>query len=402
MSNGYGELQLSPRTLAGATILQIVPALREEPVARTAVNVAHALLQFGARAMIAADDGPLVAELKSFGGEWVPLANATINPFKLRKNAQTLERLIAHERIDIIHAQSIGGAWSAQMAAAQIAVWLVTTLPDVPPVSGLRAFWASALARGDRVISPSSFAAAPVMERYDLPRERITVIPRGIDTAAFDPATVAPERIEALLKAWRIRPGERVVLAPGRVAPWNGQILLPDIARALLDSGARNFVIVVVGENHRYRKYARMVLKQAQEHGIHAVLRLAGHCRDMPAAFAAAEVVVVPAIEAPLLGRVVAQAQAMGRPVVTADTGILPEHVVTPPEMPEDVRTGWVAKRGDPIEFARALAVALSLDERAYQAMSARARQFAEYMFSPDSVAVATRAVYTSLLARDT
>ena len=402
MSNGYGESQLSTRTLAGATILQIVPTLREEPVARTAINVAHALLQFGARAMIAAGDGPLVAELKSFGGEWVPLVNATINPFKLRKNAQTLERLIAHERIDIIHAQSIGGAWSAQMAAAQIAVWLVTTLPDVPPVSGPRAFWASALARGDRVISPSSFAAAPVMERYDLPRERITVIPRGIDTAAFDPATVAPERIEALLKAWRIRPGERVVLAPGRVAPWNGQIMLPDIARALIDSGARNFVIVIVGENRRYRKYARAVLKQAQEHGIHAVLRLAGHCRDMPAAFAAAEVVVVPAVEAPLLGRVVAQAQAMGRPVVTADTGILPEHVVTPPEMPEDVRTGWVVKRGDPIEFARALSVALSLDDRAYQAMSARARQFAEYMFSPDSVAVATRAVYTSLLARDT
>jgi hypothetical protein len=33
--------------------------------------------------------------------------------------------------------------------------------------------------------------------------------------------------------------------------------------------------------------------------------------------------------------------------------------------------------------------------------MSARARQFAQYMFSPESIAVATRAVYTSLLARD-
>jgi hypothetical protein len=33
--------------------------------------------------------------------------------------------------------------------------------------------------------------------------------------------------------------------------------------------------------------------------------------------------------------------------------------------------------------------------------MSLRARQFAEYMFSPESVAEATRAVYTSLLARD-
>ena len=402
MSNDYGERQLSPRTLAGATVLQIVPALREEPVARTAVDVAHALLQYGARALVAADDGPLVAELKAFGGEWIPFVNATVNPFKLRKNARILEELIAHERIDIIHAQSIGGAWSAQMAAAQIAVWLVTTLPDVPSVSGLRAFWASSLARGDRVIAPSSFAAGPVMHRYDLPRERITVIPRSIDTAAYNPAAVDAGRVDALLKAWRIRPDERVVLAPGRVAPWNGQILLPDVARALLDSGARGFVIVIAGENRRYRKYARAVLKQAQEQGIHAAFRLTGHCRDMPAALAAAEVVVVPSLEAPVLGRVVAQAQAMGRPVVTADVGILPEHVVTPPEMPEDVRTGWVAKRGDPAEFASALGVALSLDERAYQAMAARARQFAEYMFSPHSVAVATRAVYTSLLARDT
>ena len=49
-----------------------------------------------------------------------------------------------------------------------------------------------------------------------------------------------------------------------------------------------------------------------------------------------------------MLGRVVAQAQAMGRPVVTTDVGILPEHMATPPEMPEDVRTGWVCKGGRP------------------------------------------------------
>jgi glycosyltransferase involved in cell wall biosynthesis len=75
--------------------------------------------------------------------------------------------------------------------------------------------------------------------------------------------------------------------------------------------------------------------------------------------------------------------------------------VVTPPEMPEDVRTGWVAKPGDAAEFAHALRDVFALDDTAYRAMAARARQFAEYMFSPHSVAVATRAVYTSLLARD-
>ena len=139
VSNNGGDGNVSPRTLAGATILQIVPQLHDEPVARTAVNVASALIQSGARAIIAAENGPLADELRAFGGEWVELANATINPFKLRGCAHRLERLIASERVDIMHAQSIGGAWAANMAATQIAVWLVTTLADVPPVSGLRA-----------------------------------------------------------------------------------------------------------------------------------------------------------------------------------------------------------------------------------------------------------------------
>jgi glycosyltransferase involved in cell wall biosynthesis len=204
-----------------------------------------------------------------------------------------------------------------------------------------------------------------------------------------------------LRQTWRIPANARIVLAPGRVAPWSGQIILPDVARALIDGGMRGYVFVLAGENRRHAKYAHAILRQAHAHGVHGLFRLTGHCRDLPAAFAAADVVVIPAIEPPVLGRVAAQAQAMGRPVVTADVGVLPEHIVAPPDMPEDVRTGWVARRGDPIEFARALTAAMALDDDAYRAMSARARQFAQYMFSPRSIAVATRAVYTSLLARD-
>lgn len=40
-------------------------------------------------------------------------------------------------------------------------------------------------------------------------------------------------------------------------------------------------------------------------------------------------------------------------------------------------------------------------DPTAYEALGARARQFAEFVFSPRSVAEAIRGVYTCLLARD-
>src|SRR5439155_3822881 len=257
------------------------------------------------------------------------------------------------------------------------------------------------LARGDRIIAPSSYAATPFIERLGVPRERITVVPRSVDTNVFDIRTVQQNRLAVLRNGWSIPPHQRVVMTPGRVAPWNGQVLLPEVARALLDSGWRDLVFVIVGENRQHRRYAEEVLERAQALQVAEMFRITGHCPDMPAAFAIADVVVVPATEAPALGRVVAQAQAMSRPVVASNLGVLPGYLVTPPQMPEDVRTGWVTTAGDALDVARALAAALSLDNDGYQAMCARAREFAEYMFSPESVAVATRAVYRSLLARE-
>jgi glycosyltransferase involved in cell wall biosynthesis len=402
VSDGLNETRVPRRTLAGATILQIVPALREEPRARAAINIAHALLQAGARAFIAAEDGPLAGELRAFGGEWIALADSAFNPLRLRQNARVLEELIAAERVDIVHAQSAGAAWSARLAASQIAVWLVTTLPDVPPPkSRLRAPFLGALAQADRVIAPSIYAATPMIARYGIARDQITIIPREIDTDAFDPMAVAPERSAGLRAQWQIPANDRIILAPGRVAPWNGQMVLPEVARALADQGVRGLSYVIVGEHATHRTYAREIMQQAQSHGVGRLFRMAGHCADLPAALFCADIVVVPAIEAPLLGSLVAQAQAMARPAIVSDVGMLGEHVLAPPRMPEELRTGWVVTPGDPIELAHTLKLALALDPTAYQAMAARARQFARYMFSPQSAAVATRAVYTSLLSRD-
>jgi glycosyltransferase involved in cell wall biosynthesis len=121
----------------------------------------------------------------------------------------------------------------------------------------------------------------------------------------------------------------------------------------------------------------------------------------MPAALAAADVVVVPALQPPISGRAVAEAQAVGRPVVTTSIGMLPENLLAPPRMREELRTGWVVRPGNVGEMANAVRAALALNTTAYEALGARARQFAEFVFSPSSVAEAIRGVYTSLLARD-
>jgi glycosyltransferase involved in cell wall biosynthesis len=281
-------------------------------------------------------------------------------------------------------------------------VFLVISFPDRLPAN----FWPlttfhGALARGDRVIAPSSYVSRATIARYKIAGDRITVIPRAVDTASFSPAAVSADRIAVLRRVWGILPQMRVVLVPGRIAPCNGQLSMIDAARLLVGGGGRNIAFVFTGEDRGQARYTRSLRRQARMHGIDTLCRMVGPCADMPAALAVADVLVVPALVPPLSGHAAAEAQAMGRPVLATTVGVLPENLLCPPRMRDDLRTGWLVRPGNVGELARAVASVLALDVTSYAALSARARQFAEFAFSPQSVAEAIRGVYTSLLARD-
>ena len=259
------EARVLPRALAGATVLQIITALRDSTEARTAVSIARALVHAGARAIVAAGEGPLVNDLKSFGGEWLPFASATINPLRLRRNADRLEPVLINERVDIVHAKNAGAAWSALVATDRSTVRLVTDLPDLPHQKmRLAAFYLGGLSRGDRIIARSQFNAKPMLDRYRIPLERLSVIPRSIDTALFNPALVHPDRVAALRQAWGIPSRVRIVLAPGRVSPGNGQVSLVAAARMLAHNGMRGVTFVIAGDDRRHRRYARSIMKRAR------------------------------------------------------------------------------------------------------------------------------------------
>ncbi|HZP75858.1 MAG TPA: glycosyltransferase [Pseudolabrys sp.] len=391
----------TPRTLAGATILQIVPALRDDPTAHAAVEIALTLLQAGARAIIAGEGGSLVGELRAFGGEWLPMKVDTLNPIQLKRNAAMLQQLIPTQRIDIVHAHSAAAAWCALAGSDRMPVWLVTSFADrLTGSSWWGTRYHASLARGDRVIAPSAFVSQAMIERYKIAPERITVIPRAIDTARFAPTAVMPQQVLALRRAWGILPDLAVVLLPGRLAPWNGQTTLIEAARLISGAGDRNVVYVLAGDDRSHPRHVRALRRKMRALGVDTLFRVVGHVGDMPTALAVADVIVVPPSEPPLTGRAAAEAQAMGKPTIISAVGVLPENILQPPRMPDDLRTGWMVRPNNPAEMARAVAKALAMSEPARAAFSARARQFAEFMFSPQSVAEAIRSVYTSLLSR--
>lgn len=385
------------RALPGATVLQVLPALVNEQAGRAAVSTANALLRSGARALVASAGGRLVGELQALGGEWLQVPGATLNPLRLAANSRRLAEIVATERVDLVHAYGGPAAWASR-AAVRSGAKLVTSYFGAP-LPGVRgpAFYQAALARGDRVLVDSQYAAELVAERHGLPFDRMVVMPRAVDTMRFDPPAVSAERIAILRRGWHVRPAVRAVLIPGRVTPAKGHLAIVDAARILVNGGLRGVAFLILANEGSDADYTRAVNARIDAQGLGGLFRRIGHCSDMPAAYGVADMVVVAAAVPSTYSRVAVEAQAMERPVIASAIGVLPEIVRAPPHASEDERTGWLVHPADPVELAQAIAAVLALDHNARQEIGTRARAAAEQL-SPERISAATLAVYTALL----
>ncbi|HEX2652765.1 MAG TPA: glycosyltransferase family 4 protein [Xanthobacteraceae bacterium] len=385
-----------PRTLPGATVLQIAPASGDDYITHSIADVATALLRSGARVIVAGGKGALANELQGMGVEYISFEAASKSR---RRRGNAFEELIATERIDLIHARGADAVQSAAAIASQTGAWLVASHVSAGRTDKRDGkTYLQALDHAHRIVVHSHFAAQQLIRRSGFPRERIAVVPRRIDTATFDPAAVEGDRVAALRRAWKIRTRERIMLLPGRIDPAKGQHVIVDAARLLVNGGLHEVVFVLAGDDRRHPAYAREIAALAAAQGIDSMIRRVGFCPDMPAAYLAADLVIVPAIEPPTFGRVAAEALAMGRPVVASATGALPEFILTPPRVAESARIGWLFNPEDSFDLARAIADAEATDTENYRAMSERARRQAERSFGPTHIASAMLGVYAALL----
>jgi glycosyltransferase involved in cell wall biosynthesis len=384
-------------SLVGRTILQIIPRLDAGGAERTTIDVAAALVRAGARALVASEGGRLASELQAVGGVLAPFPAATKNPFAMALNVSRLARLIAEERVDLIHARSRAPAWVALGACRRVGRPFVTTYHGAyGGRSALKLSYNSVMARGDVVIANSQYTAEAIERLYPFARGRLSVIPRGTDLARFAPAAVERARVVRLRESWGVAPHERVVLLAARLTEWKGQRVLIEAARLLKERGLADVRCVLAGDAQGRDSYARDLDARIRRAGLEGIVTRVGHCHDMPAALVAASVVAVPSTAPEAFGRSAVEAQAMGTMVVVSDSGAAPETVLAPPQG----RTGWRVPPGDAPALADALTSALTLGATAREAIALRARAHVEANFSLEQMTEKTLAVYRAALAR--
>jgi glycosyltransferase involved in cell wall biosynthesis len=186
----------------------------------------------------------------------------------------------------------------------------------------------------------------------------------------------------------------------GRVLRRKGHHVVVDAVRRLKDMGLKDFLCVFVGEDQGKSRYTGELWDLVMASGASDVIRMAGPTDDLPAAFAAATVVVNAAIQPEGLQRAILEAEAMARPVVVSNLGAGPDSVLSPPAVPEDRMTGLRFSAGDSIALSTALLRLFSLPEPERTAIGARGRAWVLANFNAQAAAEPTLQLYADIAAR--
>lgn len=378
------------RKQAPPVVMQIIPSLGAGGAEQGCIDIAAALTQAGAQAIVVSNGGTRLHDLARTNAIHINMPVHSKNPFVMWRNVARLRHLIRKYKVDIVHARSRAPAWSALQAIQGTKARFVTTCHAPYNISGkAKNFYNSSIARGERVIAISNHVANYLLENYKIDPRDIRLIHRGVALEKFHPTAVTPERMIRLAREWRIPDGANVVLLPGRLTRWKGHHVLID-AIARLDRP--DVFAVMIGDDQGRTEYREELTQAISNKKLEGKMRLIEHCTDMPAAYMLANVVVSASTDPEGFGRVPIEGQAMGRPVIATDHGGAQETILRG-------ETGWLIPPGDPEALCQALREALSLEPGQRAMLATHAMAHIAHNFTREKMAAETLAVYAELLA---
>jgi glycosyltransferase involved in cell wall biosynthesis len=384
---------LDPKILGSehiTTVLQVLPALNTGGVERSTVEVAEAIVNAGGRALVVSDGGNMVHEITRVQGEHIQMQVHSKNPFVIYANIARLVKLIKEYNVDVVHVRSRAPAWSAYFATKKCGKPLVITFHGTYSVGNfIKRKYNAIMTSGDRVIANSRFIAGHMRQFYGVPVNKIRVIHRGVDLLRFDPQKISAERVVALAHKWRLEDGFPVIMLPGRLTRWKGQTLFIDAIKKL---GRQDIRCLLVGDSQGRDGYRQELESMVEHLGLGGIVRIVDHCDDMPAAYMLSDIVVSASTDPEAFGRVVIEAQSLGRPVIAAAHGGAKETVI-------ENETGWLVPPSDASALAQALEKALNLSPESRRAFSQKGIANIRDHFSKDTMCAKTLDVYNELLS---
>jgi len=377
-------------------VLQVIPKLGFGGAETGCYDIAHYLPENNCKSFIVTSGGELTKFINKEKVKLIRLPVHSKNPIMIFFNSIFLIGIILFFDISIVHARSRAPAWSCLFATKLTGRKFVTTFHGTYNFSGkIKKLYNSIMVRSDLIIAGSNFIFSHIKENYSEflgLKKKFLVIFRGINVDYFDQSTKLDSDEKKILKKWEIDKEKKIILVPGRLTNWKGQLLLIEAINLVkIELGYEAFNVVILGSEQGRDLYKKKLIRLTEQYRLTNQIKFIDHCDDMALAYKVSDIVISPSIEPEAFGRVSVEAQSMEKLIIASNIGGSNETII-------DEKTGFLFEAGNANDLSKKIIRAITMDEMSLQLMGKEGRKNVIKKFNVEKMCFSTYSEYKRLL----
>ena len=354
-------------------VLQVIPKLGYGGAETGCFDIAHYLAEKECGSFIVTASGELLKFVKKEKVKIFRLPVHSKNPILIIINTLILSLIIIFFKISIVHARSRAPAWACYLACLLTNRIFVTTFHGTYNFkSKFKKFYNSVMLRAKLTIAGSNFIFNHINENYSeyLSKEKkLRVIFRGINVDYYNQKNISILKQEKLKQEWELSSNKFIILMPGRLTYWKGQVKFIESLNILIeDYNFTNFEAIMLGSDQGRTVYKKKLINLVERYSLNKKIKFISHCKEMPLAYSLADVVVSASIEPEAFGRVAVEAQSMGKPIIASNIGGSKETIL-------NKKSGFLYRFDDPRELAKSLNTVIQLTQEELKIMGNEGRK---------------------------
>ena len=389
MSNSYSSYK-------NKRILQIIPSMEIGGAERTVLEITAFLKNTNYTSLVLTSGGKLIKDLEKLNIEVVQYPIDKKNPLLIIKNIIELKKLFIEKNIDLIHVRSRAPAWSAIFAARSLKIPIVTTWHGhVSNSSWFKKKYNSIMHKGNALIANSNYTAENINKIYKIDKDKIDIIPRGVNTEKFKASNFSDEEKIKIKKEWKVFDQNKIILLlPARLTRWKGhEVVIKAIGLLKNEEFFKNIVCLFAGNQKGSERYIQNLKETIASLSLDDKIKLIGQVENMPLAYQVSNIILSPSIQPEPFGRIPIEAQASGKIIISSNAGAVKETIKSGQDS-----TGFKVKPNNSEELAHQIKLVIKMKDEDLQKIKKRAILNVKNNFSLETMCKKTLEVYNRLL----
>tara|TARA_Y100001935_G_C17278082_1_gene495861 strand:+ start:343 stop:1479 length:1137 start_codon:yes stop_codon:yes gene_type:complete len=209
-------------------VLQIVPQLKFGGVERGVIDIMRFLNRKKIKNYILCESfNPDIIKSKEKKQIFTIYNYKFKNFFSFFKLNDELKKLIEKKKINLIHISSRAPAFIFyNLIKKNEKITYITGYHNPYSGDSIKKYYNSFLCRGNKIICNSKFTKKNLLENYNINKNKVVTIPRGIDINYFNPSLLTLKSREAFRDKLGVLKSEILIIIPSRFSNWKGHMQL--------------------------------------------------------------------------------------------------------------------------------------------------------------------------------